>query len=188
MPKYKTLELRENSDTWSYTILGNDRADELWDNLFDITYDHATPEEFRKYHKKRTDTYPHEFYERLVKRAYDDLIKFVFQHKNPRLAFQVLGVFILGYGAKMPEDIRKLILAHSKWEDELDQIDNEEGKVQRKKYLLDFQERVRNYVEGTPVRVPHETWRDVYKKSKSRIRLYLEKRQSRKNMKNLFKK
>ncbi len=88
----------------------------------------------------------------------------------------------------MPEDIRDLILAHSKWEDEEDQIDNEEGRVQRRKWLLDFQERIRNYVEGIPVKVPHETRSDVIKKHKGRIRYYIGRRQVRKRTKQLFKK
>ena len=174
-------------DTWSHTIMGNDRAEELWDHLFDIAYSYATEEEFKKYHREVGDSYPHEFYRVLINRSFEELVEFVFKDSS-RLAFQVLGVFIINKGASMPEDIRELILAHSEWEDERDKIDDDKDRVERKKWLLDFQERVRNYVEGIPVKVPHETRRDVYRKNKSRIRLYIERRQVRKNTKRLFKK
>ncbi len=133
------------------------RADNLWDNLFDIAYKSATEDEFKKYHKDITDTYPTEFLKQLVNRGFEKLLKFVFDHQNPRLAFQVLGVFILNYGLKMPDDIRVLILAHSDWGSEQHQLKNEQDKSERNKWLLDFRERVENYVEGSSVKIPYET-------------------------------
>ncbi len=47
----------------------------------------------------------------------------------------------------MPEDIRESILEHSQWEDEKDQIKDKKGRNERKKWLLDFHERMKNYVE-----------------------------------------
>jgi len=129
--------------------------------LFDIAYTSATDEEFKKYHKGTRGVYPREFFNRLVKRSYDKLLKFVFNHQNPRLAFQVLGVFILNHGAKMSDDIRLLILTHSDWEAEQDQLMNKQDRAERKKWLLDFRERIENYVEGIPENIPHEMLRNT---------------------------
>ncbi|KKM72423.1 hypothetical protein LCGC14_1420690 [marine sediment metagenome] len=141
--------------------MGNIRADNLWSDLFHIAYKSATDEECKKYLKNTTDVYPSEFFNQLVKRSYGKLLKFVFNHNNPRLAFQVLGVFILDYGLKMPDDIRRLILSHSDWESERDQLKNEQDRAEREKWLLDFKERIENYVEGISVNIPHETPRDT---------------------------
>jgi len=129
--------------------------------LFDIAYASATDKEFKEYHNQIADTYSKEFINQLVNRSYDKLLKFVFNHKYPRLAFQILGVFILSHGAGMPDDIRLLILAHSDWESERVQLKNDQDKVEREKWLLDFRERVENYIEGIPVNIPHETLQDT---------------------------
>lgn len=164
--------------------MGNEKAGELWNSFYDIILAHATDEENLKF----PNSFPEELYAELINaRCFDKLVEFTFNHSS-RLAFQVLGWVILNNGAKMPEDIKRLILANSEWEDERDQIEDEEDKAERKRWLLDFQEKVRNYVEGTPVKVPHETRRDVYEKGKSRIRLYIERRQVRKRTRKLFKK
>lgn len=163
--------------------MGSERAFELWNSLYDIILAHATEEENLRF----PNAFPKELYRELIDRCFSELIDFVFKDSS-RLAFQVLGVLILNKGVKMPEDIRELILAHSEWEDERDQIDDEEDMAERKKWLLDFQERVKNYVEGIPIKVPHETRRDVYEKDKSKIRLYIEKKRVRKKTKQLFKK
>lgn len=177
-------QLISDSDAWSYTIMGSEKAWELWDSFYDIILAHATRQENLKF----PNSFPKILYCEIINtRCFDELVEFTFKHGS-RLAFQVFGWVILNNGVKMPEDIRELILAHSKWEDERDQIDNEKDRTERKRWLLDFQERVKNYVEGIPVRVPHETRRDVYRKNKSRIRLYIERRQVRKNTKKLFKK
>lgn len=163
--------------------MGSERAWELWDSFYDIILAHATNEENSRF----PDGFSVEIYKVLTNRCFDELLEFTF-NESSHLAFQVLGWVILNNGAKMPDDVRRLILSHSGWEDEIVHIDCEEGRAERKKWLLDFQERVKNYVEGIPVKIPHETRRDVYKKNKSKIRLYLEKRQVRKRTKLLFKK
>lgn len=156
--KRKISKIRWDVDTWSYTILGNKRAREIDDDIVLIMVDYITMEEVRKYNYEYPDDLRKEFFER----AFDEIVSYVLE-QNSRLAFQVLGWHILYHGAKMPEEIRELILLHSKWEDEQEQLNDAQDWVERKHWLLDFYENVKNYEEGIPIKIQLVTKSDIFK-------------------------
>jgi hypothetical protein len=136
-------DLRDDIDTWAYTIMGNTEAGSLYSDFLDIILSKLSLDEDKRY-----EIIPKELYKEIINnRCYDELIKFA-SNKNSRLVFQVLGVFIMGYGARMNEELREIILSNSRWEDEEFQFTNEKDKAERKKYLFEFREKVETYQEG----------------------------------------
>ena len=125
-------EIEWDVDTWAYTITGNERAEELSYELTDIMMEYATLEE----KISLSDEYLNGIWRGLLERGFDEIVEWTI-NQNSRLAFQVLGEEIIFTGAKMPEDIKELILVHSEWEDEKDQLENEKDRAERKYYLYD---------------------------------------------------
>ena len=70
------------------------------------------------------------------------------------------------YGAKMTENVRTLILEYSKWEDEKDQLTKKRDISERKKYLVDFREKAKNYKDGEKITIPIERLTEIMEKSK----------------------
>ncbi|KKN56234.1 hypothetical protein LCGC14_0574410 [marine sediment metagenome] len=152
----KADDLLIKCDTWSYTIMGNRRAGWLWSRLFDIM--------FRTLKDEEIDQYPHKLPDGLIKEAiernYKRLVCFT-NSQISRLAYQVLEVFLMKYGARMTEDVRKRILEFSSWEDEEEQLIYKREWEERKLYLFDFREKVKKYKEGVKTTVPIESINDV---------------------------
>ncbi len=147
--KNEISDLLLDMDTWAYTITGNCRAGHIWTDLVSILLDHQTSEEDEKY----TDSLPKSVIKELIVRSYDYLLEFV-SKSNSRFAYQVLGVLLMDYGAPMTESLKTLVLKNSEWDDEKKQLSIQENIEERKKYLFDFREKVKNYVEGQQVEVP----------------------------------
>ena len=92
----------------------------------------------------------------LIERAFDNLVAHAYKKKS-RLAFMVLGVFLMLYGNKIPEELRQTILKYSDWEYEKDQLKNEKDRDERKRFLDDFREKIKNYDGTRVVKVPFYT-------------------------------
>ena len=149
-PFVKTLEKeREEIKTWSYSILGNDEASNLNSDFIDIMIDQLTPEENKKYPRN----IPENMDTILIERAYDQLIAHAYMKKS-RLAFMVLGCFLMLYKSKITEELRQTILKYSDWEYEKDQLKNEKDREERKKFLDDFRDKIKNYDGTKVVKVP----------------------------------
>ncbi|MFW9939458.1 MAG: hypothetical protein ACFFFT_00360 [Candidatus Thorarchaeota archaeon] len=157
--KQEIFELEYDVDTWAYTITGNREAQRISNELTNIVLGYATSGEKQRY----PDGYPDKFWRKLLERSFDEIVKWVI-NQNSRLAFQILGEEIMFLGARMPEEIRELILLHSEWEDEQGQLDNKKDQDERKYYLLDFREKIKNYKEGMSINIPRKTKREIFEK------------------------
>ncbi len=142
--KYLKKEKKEIK-TWSYSIRGNDEASGLNSDFIDIKIDHLTPEEDKKY----PINIPESMDTILIERAYDQLIAHAYTKKS-RLAFMVLGCFLMRYRIKITEELKQIILGYSDWEYEKDQLKNKKDRDERKRFLDDFREKIKNY-DGTKV-------------------------------------
>lgn len=96
--------------TWSYTIMGNEKAWEYWYQFFGLCQDYLTSEENIRF----PDSLPNEIVCNLVERCYNELVGLAFS-QNARLTFQVLGDFLMSHGAEMTEDLKKIILKNTLW-------------------------------------------------------------------------
>ena len=152
-PFVKTLEEeRKESETWSYSILGNDEASKLDSDFIDIMIGHLTPEENKKY----PINVPESMDTILIERAQDQLITHAYKKKS-RLAFMVLGCFLMLYKSKITEELRQKILKYSDWEYEKDQLKDEKDRNERKRFLDDFRNKIKNYDGTKVVKVPFYT-------------------------------
>ncbi len=157
---------------------------------FNLCQDHITSKEDKKYSKisKLDNRYPSKrliekfqiiLFCKLVERCYDELIEMALT-KNSRLAFQVLGYFLLTYGAKMTDDLKLLILENSRWIDDRRQLKEKKDRIERRKYLFDFREKVLKYKTGKIIDIPYESTtrvaERVYKKEKRVINEFLKKK------------
>ena len=149
-PFRKTLkEKQKEIRTWSYSIEGNDEASALSSDFTDIKIDHCTPEEDKKYPR----SVPESMHEVLIERAYDQLIAHAYKKKS-RLAFMVLGCYLMLYKSKITEGLRQTILKYSDWEYDKDQLKDERDREERKKFLDDFRDKIKNYDGTKVVKVP----------------------------------
>lgn len=138
----KIINFKLDAETWSYSIMGNKKAGILYWGFFDIIIDNMTSEEQKEGNDSR------DLYRKIINnRCFEGLLEFA-SRQNSRLAYQVLGVLLMRYGANMPENIRELILSHSRWEDEEYQLKITSDKRNRFKFLHEFREKIRHYREG----------------------------------------
>ena len=131
-------------DTWSYRILGCDDAADL---LYDITLlvvSQAPDEELESYPRY---IIPEDREQELIIAANAGLKQFV-KSKKSRLAYMMLGMYLMSKGAKIDEGLKEKILEYSDWKYEKDQITNEKHRIQRKKNLDEFRENIIKY-DGT---------------------------------------
>ena len=143
--------------TWSYTIMGTSKAFYYDAQLFFFIHS------FLNRNKRTKDPFPEELFVSLINEKCDELLKLVVE-QNSRLAYQVFGVFLMESGAKMTDEVKELILKHSRWEDEEDQLLDPQDKSERLFYLSDFRKRIEEYIEGVKTTVPREFPDDVVQK------------------------
>jgi hypothetical protein len=151
-----------DKDTWSYTILGNDKSTEIYGGFLNIVMASLTLEEQNNLDKVINNS---ECFKRKIEECYDILVSFAFKSES-RLGFQALGAFLMWHGAIITDNVKQLILKYSKWEDEIKQLKNERDKNERKWALIDFREKIKNYNADYKVKVPDETITDVINKKK----------------------
>ncbi len=163
-PFVKTLEnKREKIETWSYSIKGNDEASNLDSDFIDIMIDHLTPEENKKYPRRIPDSMD----KILIERAYDKLVAYAYEKKS-RLAFMVLGCFLMLSKVKITEELKQTILKYSDWEYEKDHLKNKKDREERKRFLDDFREKIKKYDGSKVVKVPFYTVTRVIDEKKAR--------------------
>jgi len=134
---------KKKIETWSYSILGNDLAMDYFYDYTRLLVDFLTLEERKQYPGKTPD----HLKSVLIERCYDLLIDKAHK-KMSRLAFLVLGDFIMSHGAKMTRHLRQIILKYSDWRYEKNQLKKREDRIERKKFLTEFREKIKNY-DGT---------------------------------------
>ena len=129
--------------TWSYSIMGNNKASSFYNDFIEIKYNFITNEESKKYPKE----IPMSLHATLIERCYEQLVLHAYNKKS-RLAFMVLGCFLMAHKGKITEDLKRVILKYSDWGCKKDQLKNRQDRKERKKFLLDFREKIKNY-DGT---------------------------------------
>lgn len=152
------IDLNEH---WSYTIMGNWRAKHFYQDFFFICWELKTVEEKGQLPEDMSDSEFIESMRVLIDRGYSKLVDFV-QKQKSRLAYLVLGWFLMFFGGKMSREVKKQIIEYSEWDCEKFQFNTEEEKKLRKKYLSEFREKIINYREGIPTHVTEETLSDIY--------------------------
>ena len=165
--KVEISEIEMDVDTWAYTIMGNKEAETTWDHYMSLLQSQITVEEYEKLYPEHflgDFRFPDIFAKELIDRCYNKLVGLASKRKS-RLAYQVLGVFLMKFGGRMTQDVRRLILKNSKWEHEKDQLINEQDKIEREKYLCDFREKVKNYKEGIKAKIPWGSFSSNERKS-----------------------
>jgi len=163
-PFVKSLKnKRKKIETWSYSIKGNDEASSLnWD-FIEIKNSYHTPEENKKHPKK----IPNSMHKVLIERFFDHLVAHA-NKKKSRLAFMVLGCFLMLNKGKITEELRQTILKYSDWEYERDQLKNKKDHKERKRFLNDFCEKIKNYDGTKVVKVPFYTVTRVINEKKAK--------------------
>ena len=131
-------------DTWSYRILGCDDGFDLLYQIIEFVVSRAPDEELESYPNYLV---PDERERELIIAAYKDLKQFV-KSKNSRLAYMILGMYLMNTGVEIDDDLKQKILEYSDWKYEKDQIKNEKHRMQRKKHLDEFRENLIKY-DGT---------------------------------------
>lgn len=148
---------------WSYTIMGNWRALKYDYDFFMLCNESLTMEESNK--TEQLDySIPNELWIVLIERCYEKLIEFV-ENEKSRLAYLVLGAFLMEKGGKMTKQLKEKILYFSDWKFEKDQFKNSEEQSLRKKYLNEFRQKVINYKDGIKSKISQESLEDIYKKN-----------------------
>ncbi len=166
---------------WSYTIKGNLRALYYHEDLLKICLDAMTDKEEKEFWnnnftlqdalKIRLGEETEEIRSKKIKRSqrmssligrcYDKLVHFV-RNQSSRLAYMVLGVFLMEDGGKMTKELREDVLKYSDWEYEKHQFKNVEERELRKKNLIEFREKVKEYIPGIPTLVLEKSLSDEY--------------------------
>ena len=152
------------SRTWSYSILGSDDAMHLYHKYVSIINESLTPKEL----EKREDLNEKDKVDKiLIERNYEQLLKFACNQKT-RLAFIVLGEFIMSHGGLLSEELRHTILKYSDWSYEKFQFKSKTDRTERKKFLDDFREKVQNYDGSEKIFLPFYTVSRVIKEMEAR--------------------
>ncbi len=147
--------------TWSYTIMGCSMASTYWfqfSELVDSSLNEVERKEFRYIPEKRWRT--------LINERYEDLVDIAISHRS-MLAYQVLGVFLMKFGARMTNCLKELILIHSRWEYEENQLFNEKDRAERFYYLSEFRTKIESYQEGVETIITWETQNQVVEKMRN---------------------
>ena len=144
--------------TWSYTIMGNIQASIYWFKFNDVLDESLTEDEKKSYNPVSIERK-----RELIRTHYEDLVTLAIELKS-RLAYQVLGIYLMKFGGKMTNALKELILIHSRWEDEKDQLFDENDRAERFYYLSEFREAIKNYKEGAKTMTTWENNNQVVEK------------------------
>ena len=155
-------EVVDVDEHWSYTVMGNWRAGRYYESLFRICLTKITTEDRIKATEMKRSVIEKNLVKRILEASIDELTEFV-RTERSRLAYLVLGVLLMRYGAIIPSKVTEEILKYTSWEFEEFQFKTEEEKSLRKKFLLEFREKLNNHIESVCTEVSHEALRDVYK-------------------------
>ncbi|NGX49266.1 MAG: hypothetical protein K940chlam5_00863 [Candidatus Anoxychlamydiales bacterium] len=148
---------KQLSRTWSYSILGNDLAMHFYHEYILIINKNLTPveREMREASKDRR-----EIDKIFIARNYNQLFRFA-QNQKSRLAFIILGWYIISHAGALPENLKQVILKYSDWSYEEFQLKSKKDRKERKYFLNDFREKLQNYDGSEKVFVPFFTVSDI---------------------------
>ncbi|MFW9881569.1 MAG: hypothetical protein ACFFG0_51545 [Candidatus Thorarchaeota archaeon] len=141
--------------TWSYTIMGSSQANNYWAEFSEHIFSFIPIEEIMELNR-RSENLSNERLSSIINDHYEVLVSLAIRKKS-RLAYQVLGVYLMDNGAKMTNALKELILINSRWDDEKDQLFNEKDKAERFYYLSEFREAIKNYKEGVKTMITWES-------------------------------
>ncbi len=144
--------------TWSYTIMGCSMASTYWFQFSELVDSSLTEDE-----KKTFRCIPEKRWRSLINERYEDLVDLAISHRS-MLAYHVLGVFLMKFGANMTNCLKELILIHSRWEDEKNQLFNDKDRAERFYYLSEFRRKIELYKEGIETTISWETQNQVVEK------------------------
>ena len=144
--------LEEVNNHWSYCLNGNDLAvDYSGVVLFLVIKGDNDGLDETKLLLSRTE-------------IFKKILAFLNDYQS-RLPMLILGTRIMGIGADLPEEFRKDLLDFADWEKyEEEQLREEEYSYLRKEFLLEFQEMVETYDNGSARIVTYETEYFAYNK------------------------
>ncbi|MHA1104268.1 MAG: hypothetical protein ACTSPN_00845 [Promethearchaeota archaeon] len=128
-------------DTWSYRILECDDSYDLYYDITEFVLSRVSDEEFKSYPRRKI---LEERYKELIDFVYEDLKQFIESMKS-RLAYMILGMYLMMKGAQIDDELKQQILKYSDWKYEKDQINNERHRIQRKNNLDEFRENLKKY-------------------------------------------
>lgn len=83
----------------------------------------------------------------------DKILEIVKERASRRATYFVFGYFTLLTGSTLPDHIRPLILNVTKWEHEENSWLNKKLAIERKFYLEDFRQKIRDFRPGRPTRL-----------------------------------
>ncbi|GAI85701.1 unnamed protein product, partial [marine sediment metagenome] len=104
----------------------------------------------------------------LIERAYDHLVAYAYE-KESRLAFMILGRFFMLRKVKIAKELKQTILKYSDWEFEKNQLKNRKDRKERKRFLEDFREKIKEYDGTKVVKLPLYTVTRVIDEEKARV-------------------
>jgi len=128
-------------DTWSYRIMGCDDSYDIYYDITEFVLSKVSEEEFESYPGRKI---PEERYKELIDFVYEDLKQFV-ESKRSRLAYMILGMYLMSNGVQIDDELKKRILGYSDWKYEKVQINNRRHRIQRKNNLDEFRENLKKY-------------------------------------------
>jgi len=143
------LKKRKKNHHFSYLINGNDFVSNYYHEFFKIILYHDKVGNYNYIGDKIPDNIRTE----IIDKAYDDLLYWA-DYKKSRLAYLILAYYIMGWGANMHPNLRKLALEYSKWKYERHQLKNKSDRRERRKFLLDFRAKLFAYKDGQKVKLP----------------------------------
>ncbi len=145
----EVLGKQKKTGTWSYSIMGNKEAWVFYYEFIKIAKYHLTPDEKEMYPRK----VPQDLFRVLIERSYNLLVAHA-NKKKSRLAFMVLGYFLMLHKVEMTEKNRHEILKYSDWEFEKHQFKNSKDREERKEFLDNFRSKIEVYNGSKKETVP----------------------------------
>lgn len=139
--------------TWEYTIMGNDWAWEIWEEYFMFCSGFLTDEEHARHEHRYPDSLPMKV---LINRCFAGLVNLARSIKI-RLAFQVLGDFLLEFKAPISNELKEEILQNSRWRDDRKLLIDKKDRLERRTYLYDFVEKILLYIEDGDFTLPYRS-------------------------------
>ena len=137
----------------SYVMDANDVAWDYYIEFHHIILSYLSPEEDMNI----GDKIPLNVLSDLVDRAYPHLLDWA-REKRSRLAYLVLALHIMFWGANMSEELKKYALEYSKWKYERHQLKNKKDRIERRKMLLDFRAKLLAYKDGQKINFPSKIY------------------------------
>ncbi|MFX0037672.1 MAG: hypothetical protein ACFE9I_18785 [Candidatus Hermodarchaeota archaeon] len=150
--------------TWSYAIMGSSEAFKLFHKFNEIIRVSLPLETYEAYPNGIPDT----IYQNQIENHYEELISFA-DNQNSRLAYIILGVVLMSHRGKMTNELKKVILKYSDWKYEKNQLKSRRDKIERKRHLMEFRNKIKSYTGISQVKIPLYSLTRVINKRKAKM-------------------